>query len=222
MVPDPSPSALFPSVLQPARPPVATLPFSSDRPCAAAILHYLSQAVLTSSDALIAVQHLHLHRVGSMLRSLAQGYAESSSTAGCGQYEAIIYCHLGAILRDRPIVTAMLDLALSEGEDRLWTEYAQGLQSLWLGQPYHRRIGTTHSGLDRYWCVYLDLLETLCCNGSIPAILSKATQAFADRNHDPCISQDWYGVEGSPRQKVLWDFRRDAIFEMLTLRPQID
>lgn len=208
---DPEPSLPTPSVTS-----------ADENTYAAAVLHFLSDAVRNCARLNEGRDRLQQHRVGRKLMQVAGRIHARQDThdlsrppAGCfSAYELIVYCHISTILCRRNLARVFLRHAHNEADasgQLFWQEYARGVEAVMTGRPYAAREIPVACSLEQYWLAYLDFMETITHGGDIPRALESVDHAFAARNADLHISQDWFGIEGSARAKVRWDYRKDAI-----------
>lgn len=107
-------------------------------------------------------------------------------------------------------IRALEDERILELTSAFWREYHRAVTSLVDGKRYAAKELRTR-GLETYWRVYLELVESLTTNGDIASALSRVDDAFTKRNADKRIKTDANEIEGSAMQPVIWDFRRDGL-----------
>lgn len=188
----------------------------------AVLLHLLSEAVSSCSNMQEGCARLEQQRVGHRLMMLSKRPQEDTRGGGIAPpvadcaiaYELVVYSHVATLLGRQGLARTLLRGARGEAKtcrQALWQEYARGLEAVMAGRPFRSPDVGASCGLEQYWLVYLDLMEDLTTGRPIEESVGAVDRSFINRNADLHISQDWFGIEGSARAPVKWDFRRDAI-----------
>jgi hypothetical protein len=97
---------------------------------------------------------------------------------------------------------------------RFWKEYHRAIGCLSALDPYEP-APLKLTGYEKYWAVYLKLIQELTHRRQTGPVLEEATALFNRRNRDKRL-HDHAMLDGDGRSPVAWDFRRASIMTYWT------
>ena len=196
-----------------------------------AVMNYLSLAVTDYEDLPGAAGWLRQHNVDALLRrelnvmmSLAtevdSGQRPSSMIAGT--YSYLVYAHMAWALDNWELAQSFISIGarsdVLELTTKFWREYTRAVIALVHSEGYEMNKGLKLKGQEKYWVVYLCLIEAVTTDGDTEKTITEINRLFVDRNQDKRIKDDNYQVEGSGLYPVRWDFRRDSLLNFINQR----
>lgn len=190
-----------------------------------ALTTYLSVSLIDHNDPSSGIEWMKAEGVVEIVRryqeTLLEIIAQVESgrlptSVIAGNYDALVFAHLAWCLGAIDLGEWFVEF--SEREDvlelstKFWREYARAIGALTRDGEYHL-IKLSLRRQERYWVVYLRLIDALCSHQPLGEIVKEVENAFRKRNADKSIRDDAFQIEGSFSQPVNWDFRRHSLLE---------
>jgi hypothetical protein len=192
-----------------------------------ALMSYLSMAVERFSEAPAAIDWLHQQQYGELLKRYLGTLHTLATEVDCGRLPGTIiggnggyltFAHLSWLLSLFELGQAFIQFSrrpdVLELSSEFCREYSRGLYALAHGETYQPKEIRLR-GQERYWAVYLPLLESASSHGDLTETLAEVERVFAERNADKRIRDDSYETEGSGLHPVQWDYRRDGVLALV-------